>query len=63
MGDVHTLGRLSVRLKDSPNGCFMVNHHSDLSLIIKVKSIHHLDKSLIELKESVLGKHNEPLSV
>ena len=32
--DVHRLARLGVRLKDSPNGCFMVNHNSKSSLVV-----------------------------
>ena len=41
-----------------PNS-FMVHHNSELSLVVDVKSKQHLDKPLIKLKESVLGKLNE----
>ena len=46
-------------MEDSPNGCFMIHHNSESSLMVEVKSKQHLDLSLIELKESVLGKLNE----
>ena len=52
--DVHRLARLGVRLENSPNGCFMVHNNSESLLIFEVKSKQHLDKSFIELKESVL---------
>ena len=61
--DVHRLARLVVRLEDSPIGGFMVHHHSESSLVVKVKSKKHLDLSLMELKESVLGKLNESFSL
>ena len=35
--DVHRLVRLGVRLKDSPNGGFMVHDNSGSSLVIQVK--------------------------
>ena len=54
--DVHRLG---LRLKDSPNGGFMVHHNFESSLVVEVKSKQHLDQPLIEMKESVLGKLNE----
>ena len=37
----------------------MVHHNFELSLVVEVKSKKHLDKSLIEFKESVLDKLNE----
>ena len=40
----------------------MVHHTSDSSLVLEVKSKQHLYPLLMELKESVLGKHNESLS-
>ena len=49
VNDVHRLDRLGVRLKDSPNGGFMVNHNSDSSLVVKVRSKHHIHHALIEL--------------
>ena len=36
--DFHRLARLGVRLEDSPNGCFMVHHISELSLVVEVNS-------------------------
>ena len=52
----HSLG---VRLEDSPNCGFMVHHNYEASLVVEVKSKQHLDKLLMELKESVLRKINE----
>ena len=40
--DVHRLSLLGVRLEDSPNGCYMVHHNSDSSLVVEVKSKQHL---------------------
>ena len=57
--EVHRLARLGVRLEDSPNDGFMVHHNSESYLVVEVKSKQHLDQSLMELKESVLGKLNE----
>ena len=34
---VHRLGRLDVRLIDSPNSGFIVHHNSESSLFVKVK--------------------------
>ena len=61
--DVHRIARLGVRLEHSPNCGFMVHHNSKLSLVVKVKSKQNLDKSLMELKELVLGKLNESFSL
>ena len=36
--DVHCLSTLDVMLEDSPNGCFMVHHNSESSLVVEVKS-------------------------
>ena len=55
---VQRLARLGVSLEDSPNGGFMVHHHSESSLMVEVKSKQHLDQPLMELKESVLSKIN-----
>ena len=57
--EVHRLARLGVRLEGSPNGGAIVHHNSESSLVVEVKSKQHLDKTLIELKESVLDKLNE----
>ena len=61
--DVHRLSRLGVRIEDSSDGGFMVYNNSDSSLVVEVKSKQHLDKSLMEFKESVLGKLNETFSL
>ena len=61
--DVHMLARLGVRLEDAPNGCFMVHHNSKSSSMVEMKSKHHLDQPLMELKESVLSKRNETFSL
>ena len=52
-----------MRLEDSLNGGFKVHHNSESSLVVEVKSKLHLDKSLMDLKESVLGKINEAFSL
>ena len=39
----------------------MVHHNSESSLVVKVNSKQHLDKSLMELKESTLVKLHETL--
>ena len=57
--DIHWLARLGVRLEDSLNGGFMVHHNSKSPLVVDVKSKIHLDRPLMELKESVLCKLNE----
>ena len=61
--DVHRFSRLGMRLEDFPNGGFMSHHNSESVLIIKVKSKQHLDKSLMDLKESVLQYLNESFSL
>ena len=61
--DVHRLDRLCLRLENSPNGGFMVHHISESSLVVEVKFKQHLDQSLMELKELVPGKFNDPLSL
>ena len=61
--DVQRLVRLGVRLEDSPNGGFMIHHNSESYLVVEVKSKQHLDQSLIDLKESVLGNLNESFSL
>ena len=48
--------RSGVRLEDSRKGCLMVHQIFELSLVDKVKSKQHIDQSLMELNESVLGK-------
>ncbi len=57
--DVDRLARLGVWLEDSPNGGFMIHQNSESSLVDEVKSKRHLYSSLMDLKESVLGKINE----
>ena len=61
--DVHRLGRLGVRLEGSLIGGVAVHQNCESTLVVKVKFKQHLDQLLIELKESVLGKLNEPFSL
>ena len=61
--DVHRLVRLGFTLDDSSNGGFIVHCKSGSSLVVKGKSKQHLDQTLMELKESVLGKLNESFSL
>ena len=61
--NVHRLSRLSVRLEYSPNGGFMMHHNSKPMLVVEVKFKAHLNKSSMELKESVLGNLNKPFSL
>ena len=46
-------------LEGSPNGGYMVHHNFKSSLVVEVKCKQHLDQTLMELKELVLGKLNE----
>ena len=55
-------GFMVVRLEDSSNGGFIVHHNCKSSLVVEVNSKQYLDKSLMELKELVLGKLNEAFS-
>ena len=57
--DEHRLARWRVRLEDSSNSGVIVHHNSESSLAVKLQTNQHLDESLTELKESVLGKLNE----
>ena len=61
--DVHRMARLGVRLEDSPDGCFMVHHNSESSLVVEVNSKQHLDQPFMKLKETVIGKFNESFSL
>ena len=54
--DIDRLARLGVQLIDFPKGGFTVQHISDSSLVVDVKSKQHLEPILIELKEFVLKK-------
>ena len=58
--DVHRLSRLAW-VEDYPDCGFMVHNNSESSLVVEVKSKQHLEKSLMQLKESVLGKLNNTL--
>ena len=60
--EVHRLATWWVRLEDSLDGGFMVGNNSESSLVVEVKSKQHLEKSLIEFKEMVLGELNEEFS-
>ena len=48
-----------MRLESSLDGSAIVCHNSWSSLVFEVKSNHHLDLALMELKESVLVKLNK----
>ena len=61
--EVHRLVRVGVRFEYSLNCGFIVCHNSESSLIVDVKTKQHLDKPLMELKEVVLGKHDESFSL
>ncbi|XP_069143421.1 uncharacterized protein [Solanum lycopersicum] len=61
--DVHMLAPFDVRLENSTNVSFMVHYNARYALVVEVKSKKHLDKLLMNLKESVLGKLNESLSL
>ena len=50
-------------MEDSLNGGFILHRNSESSLVVEVKSKKHLDPSLMELKESVLGKLDESFSL
>ena len=57
--DILWLVRLGVRYEDYLDGDFFVGNNFKSSLLVEVKSKKHIDKSLREFKESVLGKFNE----
>ena len=59
VGDVHRFSRLGVRLEDSSDGAFMIHDNPKSSFMVEMKSKQHLDKSVMEFKETVLGKLNE----
>ena len=61
--EVQRLDRFGMRFEISPDGGAIVHQNSESSLAVEVKSKQHLDKSLMELNESVLGKLNEALSL
>ena len=61
--EVHRLSMLGVRLESSLYWGSIVHHNSESSLVVEVISIQHLDLSLKELKESVLGNLNESFSI
>ena len=61
--EVHRFSRLGVRFEGSLNGVVVVHHNSESSLVVEVKSKQHLDQPLMELKESILDKVNESLSL
>ena len=44
----YRLPRLSVRLENSSNGCFIVYHNFESCLVVKVKSKKHLYQLLME---------------
>ena len=52
-----------MRLESSPIGGEIVHNNSESSLVAQMNSKQNLDLSLIELKESVLGKLKESFSL
>ena len=58
--EAHRLDQLGIRLEDSLKGGSTVNHNSEASSMVEVKS-QHLDPLLMELKELILSKVNEAL--
>ena len=63
MKDVPRMAHLGVRIEDSPNGGLVVQHNSESSFVVEVKSKQHLDQPLMELKETVHGNLNESFSL
>ena len=59
----HRLARFGVWSEDSANGGFMVHHNCQLSLVVEVMSKWHLDESLINLRELILCKLSDSLSL
>ena len=57
--EVYTCDILEERFEDSSDGSFMVGKNSKTSLIVEVKFKQHLDKSLMEFKDSLLAKLSE----
>ena len=50
MNDFHRLACLGVKFEYSPNGIFMVQHNSESSFVVEVKSKQHLDQLSMDLK-------------
>ena len=50
-------------VRDSSDGGFMVHNNFESLLVVEVKSKQPLDKSLMEFKETVLGKIIEAFSL
>ena len=46
--DVPRMAHLGVRIEDSPNGGLVVQHNSESSFVVEVKSKKHLDLLLTE---------------
>ena len=61
--DVHRLSRLSVWLIDSTSGYVSIHPTYESSLVVKVKKCWHLDPVLMDFKDSVLIKMNEPFDL
>ena len=55
MNDILRFGRLVIWLEDSSNGGFMIHHNYEPSLVVLVMSKKHINQSLMELEESILG--------
>ena len=50
VNDVHRLTWLCIRLKDSPNGGFVVHYNFESSLMFEMKSKRHFYPLLMELR-------------
>ena len=61
--DVHRLSRLSVWLIDSTSGYVSIHPTYESSLVVKAKKRWHLDPVLMNFKDSVLIKMNEPFDL
>ena len=61
--EVHRLARLVVRLESDLDGCVIIHHNFESSLVVEVKSKQNLELVLMELNESVLIKLNESFSL
>lgn len=62
MKEVHRLAWLGVKLEDSPEWGVMIRHYFESSIVVDVKSKHHIDPRLMEIKETVLKKSIATLS-
>ena len=61
--EVHQLSRLGVRLADAPSRGVLVHSSSDSTFVVDVKDNKHLEPVLMDLKDSVLNKLNDSISL